>query len=306
MAQAPLDAAKKAVLLVPAADRAVLAVRGGDRLSWLNGLVTADLAPLGAKDAPAVYGLAVNKTGRILADLYAVADEGRILLAVPEDAREDLAASLDHYLVMEDAEVTREDGLAAWVAHGPGAGKVLAAARAAGGAGGALDVTGLGGAVVVGAPASVAGAVEKATLEAGGAVGDDAAWNALRLGRGVPRFGADFDKTTYPQEAGLEKIAVSFNKGCYLGQEVVCMLEMRGHVKRRLARLRLAEGAGVPAKGTSVTDPAGTAVGEVTSAAPSPDGGHVLAFAMVKTAGESAGKTLRVGDVVAEVVPEAG
>jgi folate-binding protein YgfZ len=46
----------------------------------------------------------------------------------------------------------------------------------------------------------------------------------------VPRFGVDFDDTTYPQEASLEKTAVSFDKGCYLGQEVVCMLEMRGHV----------------------------------------------------------------------------
>ena len=71
----------------------------------------------------------------------------------------------------------------------------------------------------------------------GGALGDDAAWEALRIERAIPRFGVEFDATTYPQEAALEKRAVSFAKGCYLGQEVVCMLEMRGHVKRKLVPL---------------------------------------------------------------------
>src|SRR5579859_3745126 len=143
MSTLALNALKNAVIVVPAADRAVVSVRGGDRLTWLNGLVTQDLAPLGAADPPAVYGLAVNKTGRIVADLFAVADGERILLAVPRDAREDLVLSLDHYLVMEDAEVAREDGLVVWLAHGPRAGEVIAAARASGGAAGAIDVTGL-------------------------------------------------------------------------------------------------------------------------------------------------------------------
>ena len=73
----------------------------------------------------------------------------------------------------------------------------------------------------------------------GGVVGDAEGWEALRLERGVPRFGPDFDDKTYPQEASLEKAAVSFDKGCYLGQEVVCMLEMRGHVKRKLVSIVL-------------------------------------------------------------------
>jgi folate-binding protein YgfZ len=297
-----MNAAKTTVLLVLARDRAVLAVRGKDRLTWLNGLVTCDLAPLDAKDPPAVYGLAVSKNGRILSDLFAVADRERLLLAVPRAVVDELRVSLDHYLIMEDAEVTLDDAVGAWLAHGPNAGQVLAAGRAAGGVGGAVDVTGLGGAVVLGQPAALRPVLEEATQRAGGAVGDDAAWEALRLERGVPRFGADFDKTTYPQEALLEKTAVSFNKGCYLGQEVVCMLEMRGHVKRRLARVRLAAGAPVPAKGASVSDDLGAVVGEVTSAALSPDEGRVVAFAMLKASDAEAGKALRVGDVPVEVV----
>ena len=56
---------------------------------------------------------------------------------------------------------------------------------------------------------------------------------------GLPRFGAEVDATLYPQEAALEKLAVSFSKGCYLGQEVVYMLQERGHVKRKLVPLDL-------------------------------------------------------------------
>ena len=111
-----------------------------------------------------------------------------------------------------------------------------------------------------------------AVAAAGGVVGDAAGWEALRLERGVPRFGVDFDDKMYPQEAALEKAAVSFDKGCYLGQEVVCMLEMRGHVKRKLASVVVDDdgptGDGLPARGAPVTDEAGATVGEVTSAAP--------------------------------------
>src|SRR5262249_30258701 len=82
-----------------------------------------------------------------------------------------------------------------------------------------------------------------------GAVGDESAWEALRIEQGVPRFRHDFDESTYPQEASLEKRAVSFDKGCYLGQEVVCMLELRGQVKRKLVPVTLS--ASIP-KGTPV------------------------------------------------------
>ena len=72
--------------------------------------------------------------------------------------------------------------------------------------------------------------------------------------------------SNYPQEAGLERRAVSFDKGCYLGQEVVCMLEMRGRVKRKLVSLEIASGD-APPKGASVSDASGNVVGEISSSA---------------------------------------
>jgi len=297
-------AATQGALAVRHDELGVLVVTGGDRVSWLNGLLTCDLA----KRTPgaAVYGLAVVRSGRVLADPTVVFDDAgeRVLLAVPASTVEALRAHLDHYLVMEDAEMApATDGFVAWAVHGPRAGEALAAAvgSGAGAVGGALDRTGLGGAFLL-APVEHAAAVQAALAAVPGlVVGDAAGWDALRLERAVPSFGADFDDKTYPQEAGLEKTAVSFDKGCYLGQEIVCMLQMRGHVKRKLAALVL-DSAQAPLRGTTVTDDTGAAVGEVTSAAASPTLGKAVALAMVKRAHAQAGSGVHVGAARAEVV----
>jgi folate-binding protein YgfZ len=300
-----LDRAAKAALVIPAPERATLVVSGKDRVTWLNGLVTCDLAKLAPGGA--TYGLFVQPKGRVLADAVIVADEDRLLVAVPRALAEELRATLDKYLVMEDAEI----GEAVFVVemiHGPRAGDVLAAMRAAGASGGAIDRTGLGGAIAF-TPAQSIGPVhsarDAAIAAAGALLGDDAAWEALRLERRVPDFGADFDATTYPQEAGLEKRAVAFDKGCYLGQEVVCMLELRGHVKRKLVALRV-ESDLPPPRGAEVKDEAGEKVGEVTSAAIVPTAGGPIALAMVKRAKSDEGTKLAVGGAAARVLGLAG
>jgi hypothetical protein len=146
--------------------------------------------------------------------------------------------------------------------------------------------------------AAIGGALERS----GGAFGDEAGWNTLRVECGVPRFGADFDEATYPQEAALEGRAVSFSKGCYLGQEVVCMLQMRGHVKRKLVPLVI-DGEGVPLRGASVTaNEGGPSVGDVTSASFSPTLGRVVALAMVKYAFAEPGRSLSVDARPARIV----
>ncbi|MGQ0824334.1 MAG: CAF17-like 4Fe-4S cluster assembly/insertion protein YgfZ [Actinomycetota bacterium] len=92
---------------------------------------------------------------------------------------------------------------------------------------------------------------------------DAADFERERIVAGVPRQGVDIDETTIPQEAGLERDSVSFTKGCFVGQELVCRIDTRGHVNRSLRRLRadapLAVGADV-----SFAD---KVVGRVTSSA---------------------------------------
>ncbi len=298
-----VDAARHAVLAVPSRELATLVVTGKDRVSWLNGLVTCDLVK--RREGEARYGLVVSRSGRVLADLVLVVELDRAFVVVAGEAVERLRAHLEHYLVMEDVETApASDGFEPWLLHGPRSADVLVAARAAGAWGGLVDRTGLGGALVL-APverqADVRAAIEASVQGAGGAIGDAAGWEALRLERGVPRFGVDFDDKTYPQEASLERTAVSFDKGCYLGQEVVCMLEMRGHVKRKLVPVVL-DGVRLPPRGAAVTDEAGVSIGEVTSAGFSPTLGVPVGLVMVKRAQAVAGARVVVDGAHATVV----
>jgi folate-binding protein YgfZ len=292
-----LDAARSAVLVIEEKGLGALAVTGKDRLTWLNGLVTCELAKRAPGDA--VYGLAVAKSGKVMADVIVVVDEARAIVLVPASEVEPLRAWFDHHLIMEDAELA-VGAVTAWSAHGPRANEVLAAARVVGAVGGALDRTGRGGAIVVAEDERASRAIAEATSAAAGVVGDASGWEVVRVEHGVPAFGIDFDAATYPQEAGLEKTAVSFSKGCYLGQEVVFMLQNRGKVKKRIAALDVQGDA--PARGALVSDASGAEVGTVTSAVFSPTLGRVLALAMVKRALAEVGSDLRVGAAVAKVV----
>ena len=291
------------VLAVPCLDWAVLVVTGRDRVSWLNGLLTCDLAT--GPVAQGRYGLFVGRNGRILADARIVFSDTEALVSVPRAVVAALRPHLEHYLVMEDAEIAeRVDGFEPWMLHGPRSDDLLAVMRGAGAIGGSLDATGLGGAIVF-VPTErrvdVLQALEKGLRDVGGLVGDDAGWEALRLERGIPRFGRDFDETTYPQEARLEATAVSFKKGCYLGQEVICMLELRGHVRRHLVSLVL-EAGDPPPRGSPVINEAGEPLGEITSAARSPSPGVPSCMAMLRRASAQPGQSVRVGGLAGRVV----
>ncbi len=105
-------------------------------------------------------------------------------------------------------------------------------------------------------------------------------FEAFRIETGAPRLGIDIDDSTIPQEAFLERDAVSFTKGCFLGQELVTRIDTRGHVNKYLRRVNV-EGSTVPPRGAKVVVD-GKDVGTVTSAAAVPDDGRVVALAMVR------------------------
>src|SRR5437899_9700226 len=119
-----LERARTAAIVVPADDAATLVVTGGDRQTWLNGLVTCDLAPLKANQA--AYGLAVTQKGRIMADVTVlVTAKERLLVALPRSTAAEVRESFEKYLIMEDAEVAADDRFAVSFVHGPRAGDVL-------------------------------------------------------------------------------------------------------------------------------------------------------------------------------------
>ena len=252
----------------PLTDRAAIVITGKERTSWLNGLVTSDVSKLAPGQAQ--YGLLVEKKGRIQTDFFIVASNDALALAVPRHLREAVLATLDHHLIMEDAELTTPELHWSWsssVVDAPFAGVI-----------GLLN----DGDAIIGSTEPLANAGDPKELE------------ALLIERGLPRFGAEFDATFYPQEANLEKVAVSFDKGCYLGQEVVYMLENRGHVKKKLVPLDL-EGETPAPVGAPVTMPeGGDAIGDVKSSVLGPTKKTPVAIAMVKWNQSKPGTTLMI------------
>jgi len=293
-------AAERGALLIRAPQLGTIVATGPERVSWLNGLVTSDLTKLGPGIAS--YGLVLVKIGRILADVWLVSAGERLLLGVPRERVASLREHFEKYLMMEDAAHADASEKFAWAfVHGPRAGELLSEVPARHGAfGGVFDVTGLGGGAVVAPIDRLEGLLDD--MKSRGSdivVGSDTDWDDLRIRHSLPRFGVDFGDKNYPQEASLEKIAVSFQKGCYLGQEVVCRLEMRGHVVKKIVPVRL-EGD-PPAAGVEVRSTDGKVLGAISSTTHA-DGQGALALAMVRLDFTEPGTKLEVGGREATVL----
>ena len=120
-----------------------------------------------------------------------------------------------------------------------------------------------------------------------------------RIEAGFPLFGTDITDDNLPQEIGRNQQAISFTKGCYLGQETVARIDALGHVNRLLARVKFTAGE-VPATGTELFA-ADKPVGKVTSACWSPEFGGPLAFALLRRTQTAAGTQLTSASGPAEV-----
>jgi folate-binding protein YgfZ len=307
-------AALEGALLHVRSDLGAFAITGSERLSWLNGLVTQEVAKL--LSGAGAYALAVGKTGKIMAELWLLAGAEWVTVVAARDRIEMLREHFDKHLIMEDAEIGAPLDRGVIFAHGlrPTTGAPrdrVAEARALGGDAARVDWTGRGDAAVILAPEGRLDATVTALLASDGAdssaspaLATEASWEALRIAWGLPRFGVDYDDQSLPQEASLETLAVSFSKGCYLGQETVFMVEKRGHPKKKLVRLAV-EGDAALCAGTEIMLREGGAVGTVTSATPAPEGGS-LAIGSVKYKHAVAETALLAGGHAARVLGLAG
>jgi folate-binding protein YgfZ len=106
-----------------------------------------------------------------------------------------------------------------------------------------------------------------------GRVAGSKAVEVVRVECGIPRYGIDISESNLAQETGLEGAAISYDKGCYLGQEVVARIHFRGHVNRRLGGFTLV--GDLPSGGAALREETGKEVGLVTSAVESPDFGQI-------------------------------
>lgn len=305
-------------------DRAYLTAAGPDARRYLHAMVTNEVKAL--EPGQGRYALQLNPQGQILADLYVLAMADHLLLETEWSLKEKLRAVLEKFIIADEVELAdRSDQLAALAAEGPRAGELLRAAGASVVPGAEFNHAWvkLGETPVLVVRLSETGeegyrlifAVEygqnlwDALLAAQKTVPwkpvGHAAFELLRTEAGIPRYGAEMDEHTLVQEAGLEARAISFTKGCYLGQEIVERVRSRGHVNRMLAGLALTtlEASGLPPRGAKLAKD-GKDVGFITTAIDSPTLGRRLALGYLRREFLAPGTALEVeGGGAAEVVP---
>jgi tRNA-modifying protein YgfZ len=299
--------------LLDRSERGKLALSGPGAVEFLNGQVTNELAELSPGEG--CYAAFLTHKGKMLGDLriLAVGDPAadapaELLLDTERVALQGLFDMIRRFKVGYDVELhkrTVERGMLSLI--GPAAARVAGAEQLAGPehSSEAVEITGVA-CLAVRTDVGVdliceAGDTERLSatlLERGAlAVSEDAA-EALRVEHGRPRFGLDMDETTIPQEAALNDRAVSFTKGCYVGQETVARLHWRGKPNRHLRGLRLS----APVEPGEELHLGERAVGKIGTAALSPVLGPI-ALALIRREAEP-GATVSVGEhgVTAEVV----
>lgn len=251
--------------------RGRIVARGRDRARLLHNLTSNDIKKMAPGDF--CYAFLLNPQGRIQADLHLLCRPDDFLLDTEPELREKVLQHIRKYIIADQVELEDITGATASIGvEGPAAPpiqEVLAAKWPA------ITVTGQPGFRIYCAPAERDGLVRQ--LEAAGArpvTAEDA--RIVRIENGKPRYGEDISETSLPQET-QQMQAVSFEKGCYLGQEIVERIRARGHVNKQLVRLEL-EGSEPPAPGARLEAEGG----EVTSSAFSPELGKVVALAYVR------------------------
>jgi len=276
--QAQIRAFEQGALVRPIPELRTMLLTGEERHSWLNGMVTCNVAEL--TPGQGAYGLSVTKNGRIQAELWMSFGEEQITIGVEETAFDATLEAMNGYLIMEDADLeASSEATSWWLAHGPQVEAVAAEARK-GGAEATLTKLADVDTALIHAPQGLMSQVGEALLSSRSAVLATAeGWERIRIERMFPRFGVDFGTKNYPQEASLESMAVSFNKGCYLGQEAVFMLQKRGHVSKRLVRLMFDSPVALEPE-AEVLNAEGKSVGAVTSVVHTDE--RTMAMAMVR------------------------
>jgi folate-binding protein YgfZ len=267
-------------------ERGKLALTGADAKNFLQGQVSNDVEAL--VSGTGCYAAFLTPKGKMLGDLRVLDTGDELLLDTERVALQELFNMIRRFSIGYDVQLhkrTIERGLLSLL--GPGAESV------AGVADGLSDrehahVS----ATVAGVPvrairtdvgvdllcdAEATASVAQALQDAGAPLVSEASAECLRVEHGRPRYGLDVDDTVIPQEAGLNERAVSFTKGCYVGQETVARLHYRGKPNRHLRGLRLSE---YPERGDAVTRDERT-VGVLGSVAASPAFGPI-ALALIR------------------------
>lgn len=283
-----------------------LELSGADRQRFLGGLTTCEVKGLAPGEG--AYGFFPGPQGKVLADAVILALPERLWLELPPGLGEEIAAHLRKYVITDRVEVRDlADEVLPLALAGPGAAALVASwvePPAGRWRHGPATIAGvevelqrrpLAGveAFTLWTPAAAAASLAEGLAAAGGAmpVGFDA-YERLRVENGVPAFGRDFGRDHFPQESGLEEQAVSYTKGCYLGQEVIARIHYRGRANRAARRLLFSSASPPPAGSRLLFE--GEEVGTVGSAVASTQFGHAVGIAVLHRKANAPGTRLEV------------
>jgi folate-binding protein YgfZ len=271
-----------------------LAIKGKDRIAFLNGLLTNDISKL--KENGGVHSVLLNTKARVLSDLYLYNQPDRIVVDTSYSSGLQIKNLLDQFIITEDVKIEDStQSLLLLSVQGPLAAQCVREALG-------MDVQNLGslesktvgpslivardrtghGGYDLFLPRDEAEAVWQGFLLKGRALGlepiGSRALEVLRLEKGLPKYGVDVDENTIVLEAGFGD-AISYSKGCYMGQEVVARATHIGRVNRRLVQLQL-EGQENPKPGSFASE--GKDIGVLTSSAFSPALSKIVALGYVQ------------------------
>ena len=285
--------------------RRSIAITGTDAADYLEGQVTNEVEALAPGEG--CYAALLDRKGHMQGDmrLLRIGDEAFELEteAVAGDA---ILRHLSMYKIGREVEVEDVSGRTITLSViGPAAVEVTGTgplvpehahrAHSIGGVGSRAVATDLGVDLVV--PAAEVEGVADELARAGAEAVTEAAAEIVRVESGRPRFGAEMTTATIPEEAGINERAVSFTKGCYIGQETVARLHYRGKPNRHLRGLRL----GGPGESGELVRLGDRDLGSIGTAVLSPAHGHI-ALAILRREAEP-GATVTVGEgVEAELV----
>ncbi|HQZ96118.1 MAG TPA: glycine cleavage T C-terminal barrel domain-containing protein [Pyrinomonadaceae bacterium] len=288
--------------------RGLIAVWGKEAIQFLDGLITNDMKTLA--DGAQMLAAFPNAQGRLLAVVCVLRQGDRFLFETEDATREKLFANLFRFTYAGDFFVEDLSDKYRYFEVFNGDGSVPPAAVV-----GPTNNTGTfsvpepGGAVFTGSGSTgyFVGTDQADTfasgLAANGAVQiDDDLYEILRIESGIPKYAIDMDETTIVPELGLDGL-ISYNKGCYIGQEIIARIHFRGHVAKRLAGLVSEPGAiatGFQA-GAELTTVEGKNAGRITSVTFSPKVDRTIALAFVRYDFLSAGTELIAGEATCTV-----
>ncbi|MCU0961997.1 MAG: hypothetical protein MUF48_18035 [Pirellulaceae bacterium] len=297
-AAAEFDAANTHAAVFDVSDRRQLEFTGRDRQSFLHGFCTNDVKRL--PPGSGCEAFVTNVKGRILAHVLVFVEDAAIWLdAGPGADDAALVQHFDRYVLREDVQIhSRTADVGVLLLAGPASGRLLATAcpaapaleplQHAHGTWGdvrfaarRVDILGTRGYLLATQHAFLH-ALWDDLASAGAHPAGAEVFHAQRIAAGFPLCGIDVSVDNLAQEAARTAQAVSFTKGCYLGQEPIARIDALGHVNRVLCRLHVASGT-PPAPGDDVEDLQGQRVGSITSAARVPGTDTSVALGMLRS-----------------------